>query len=115
MQPQLVLLQKTFLQVESIGRDIDPELDLWSCAKPFLHRWVRKELGVKQFVKEVRENFPEILKLTPHMPLLIHNALYSMAHKIIVLIWLMQNCCVELSFVSGFVLISVLLVSCFLV
>ena len=45
IQPQLVLLQKTLLNVEGLGRDLDPELDLWSTAKPFLERWMDEQIG----------------------------------------------------------------------
>ena len=45
IQPQLVLLQKTLLNVEGLGRQLDPELDLWSTAKPFLERWMNEQVG----------------------------------------------------------------------
>ena len=75
VQPQLVLLQKTLLAVEGLGRQLYPELDLWSIAKPFLERWLRQQLGPKVFIKHLKENLPFFLEQLPHMPRLLNDVL----------------------------------------
>jgi ubiquinone biosynthesis protein len=56
VQPQLVLLQKTLLNIEGLGRELYPELDLWKTGKPFLQRWVKERLGPKGIVNYARRN-----------------------------------------------------------
>lgn len=73
IQPQLVLLQKTLLAVEGLGRQLYPELDLWATAKPFLEKWVRDQVGPKAFVKHLRENIPFMMEQLPHMPRLLND------------------------------------------
>ena len=75
IQPQLVLLQKTLLNVEGLGRDLDPELDLWSTAKPFLERWMDEQIGWRGLVAEVKKEAPRYVHLLPQLPRLIHAAL----------------------------------------
>jgi len=75
VQPQLVLLQKTLLAIEGLGRQLDPELDLWSTAKPFLEKWVKQQIGPKALVKSFKENLPFWTEQLPHMPKLIHEVL----------------------------------------
>ncbi len=75
IQPQLVLLQKTLLNVEGLGRDLDPELDLWSTAKPFLERWMDEQVGWRGFVEQVKKEGPRYVHLLPQLPRLIHAAL----------------------------------------
>lgn len=75
VQPQLILLQKTLLAVEGLGRQLDPDLDLWLTAKPFLENWVKKQVGPAAFFKHIRENLPFISEELPHMPRLIHDLL----------------------------------------
>ena len=58
IQPQLILLQKTLLNIEGVGRQIYPDLDLWATAAPFLEKWLNKQIGVKAFLRRVRENLP---------------------------------------------------------
>ena len=55
IQPQLVLLQKTLLNVEGLGRDLDPELDLWKTAKPFLERWMSEQVGWRGLIKAIKQ------------------------------------------------------------
>ena len=55
VQPQLVLLQKTLLNIEGLGRMLYPELDLWSTAKPFMERWMSEQVGPKAFLRRVKE------------------------------------------------------------
>ncbi|NUZ05774.1 ubiquinone biosynthesis regulatory protein kinase UbiB [Piscinibacter koreensis] len=75
IQPQLVLLQKTLLNVEGLGRDLDPELDLWSTAKPFLERWMNEQVGWRGFVENLKREAPRYVQLIPELPRLLHGAL----------------------------------------
>ncbi|KTD24611.1 MULTISPECIES: ubiquinone biosynthesis regulatory protein kinase UbiB [Legionella] len=75
VQPQLVLLQKTLLAIEGLGRQLYPELDLWATAKPFLEKWLKEQMGPKAFLKQLRENLPFLIDQLPHMPRLLHEVL----------------------------------------
>jgi len=75
IQPQLVLLQKTLLNVEGLGRDLDPELDLWSTAKPFLERWMEEQVGMRGLMLQLEKEAPRFVHLLPQLPRLIHAAL----------------------------------------
>jgi len=75
VQPQLILLQKTLLAVEGLGRQIYPELDLWKTAKPFLASWVKQQLGPKALWKNCREQLPFLVKTMPMMPSLVYEVL----------------------------------------
>ncbi|MCC6474494.1 MAG: ubiquinone biosynthesis regulatory protein kinase UbiB [Burkholderiales bacterium] len=75
IQPQLVLLQKTLLNIEGLGRQLDPELDLWKTAKPYLQRWMSEQLGWRAFVRGLREEAPRWASALPQMPRLIHALL----------------------------------------
>ena len=75
IQPQLVLLQKTLLNVEGLGRQLDPDLDLWSTAKPFLERWMSEQVGVRGLWERLRNEAPRYAKLLPELPRLLHDAL----------------------------------------
>ena len=75
IQPQLVLLQKTLLNVEGLGRQLDPELDLWSTAKPFLERWMDEQVGWRGFVDQLQKEVPRFVHLLPQLPRLLHGAL----------------------------------------
>ncbi|MFT3813939.1 MAG: ubiquinone biosynthesis regulatory protein kinase UbiB [Acidovorax sp.] len=75
IQPQLVLLQKTLLNIEGLGRQLDPELDLWSTAKPFLEKWMLDQMGPKRFWRELRAQAPRYAKLLPDLPRLLHDYL----------------------------------------
>ncbi|MEZ5673150.1 MAG: ubiquinone biosynthesis regulatory protein kinase UbiB, partial [Thiotrichaceae bacterium] len=75
VQPQLVLLQKTLLNIEGLGRQLYPELDLWQTAKPFLERWMSERVGWRAFVQGVRGNLPLWAEKLPDMPMLLHDAL----------------------------------------
>ena len=72
IQPQLVLLQKTLLNIEGLGRQLDPELDLWNTAKPFLEKWMVDQLGPKKLLMELRDQAPQYAKLLPQLPRLLH-------------------------------------------
>lgn len=75
VQPQLVLLQKTLLAVEGLGRQLYPELDLWATAKPFLEKWLKKQVGPKAFLRRLRANLPYFSEQMPHLPRLLHEVL----------------------------------------
>jgi ubiquinone biosynthesis protein len=75
VQPQLVLLQKTLLNVEGLGRELDPDLDLWSTAKPFLERWMNEQVGWRAVVRRLKDEAPLYAKLLPELPRLLHQAL----------------------------------------
>jgi len=75
IQPQLVLLQKTLLNVEGLGRQLDPELDLWSTAKPFLEDWMQQQIGPAGLVERMKKEAPRYVQLLPELPRLLHAAL----------------------------------------
>ena len=75
VQPQLVLLQKTLLNIEGLGRQLYPELDLWTTAKPFLERWMDEQVGARAMLRSLRENMPYMIEKLPEMPALIYEAL----------------------------------------
>ena len=75
VQPQLVLLQKTLLAVEGLGRQLYPELDLWSTAKPYLENWLREQIGPKSFLNELKKNLPFFAEQLPHVPRLFSEVL----------------------------------------
>jgi ubiquinone biosynthesis protein len=78
VQPQLVLLQKTLLNVEGLGRQLYPELDLWSTAQPFLETWMRKRIGPAGLIKSLQTHLPSWLEQSPEMPQLVHDALLQL-------------------------------------
>ena len=75
VQPQLVLLQKTLLNIEGLGRQLYPDLDLWQTAKPFLERWVSEQVGPRAFVGRMGRSLPEWSEQLPEIPQLIHRTL----------------------------------------
>ena len=75
IQPQLVLLQKTLLNVEGLGRQLDPDLDLWSTAKPFLERWMHEQVGWRGLLDRLKHEAPRYAQLLPELPRLVHAAL----------------------------------------
>jgi ubiquinone biosynthesis protein len=75
IQPQLVLLQKTLLNIEGLGRQLDPNLDLWSTAKPFLETWMLDQVGPKKLWKQLVAEAPRYAKLLPELPRLVHDFL----------------------------------------
>ncbi|QSA96334.1 ubiquinone biosynthesis regulatory protein kinase UbiB [Methylococcus sp. EFPC2] len=76
VQPQLVLLQKTLLNIEGLGRDLYPDLDLWKTAKPFLENWFREQVGPKSVYRKVRGHLPEWAQQWPEVPGLVHETLH---------------------------------------
>jgi ubiquinone biosynthesis protein len=75
IQPQLVLLQKTLLNIEGLGRQLDPDLDLWVTAKPILERWMSEQIGVRGFVERLGQEAGQWAQLLPSVPRLAHRAL----------------------------------------
>ncbi len=75
VQPQLILLQKTLLNIEGLGRQLYPDLDLWQTAKPFLEKWMHTQIGPKAIFKQFKNNFPLWLEQMPQLPNLVHSVL----------------------------------------
>ncbi|MDB5811329.1 MAG: ubiB [Betaproteobacteria bacterium] len=75
VQPQLVMLQKTLLTIEGLGRQLDPELDLWVTAKPYLERWMKEQIGWRGLVRHIEEEAPYWSALVPQIPRLVHRFL----------------------------------------
>lgn len=80
VQPQLVLLQKTLLNIEGLGRQLYPDLDLWQTAKPFLEKWFHQRVGPKAKIDKLIKQFPEFAEQFPEIPSLIYKALDNAAH-----------------------------------
>ncbi|MGL6117621.1 ubiquinone biosynthesis regulatory protein kinase UbiB [Plesiomonas sp.] len=75
VQPQLVLLQKTLLYVEGLGRQLYPQLDLWSTAKPFLESWMREQVGIQAVIQAVKDKAPFWAEKLPELPDLVYDSL----------------------------------------
>ena len=75
VQPQLVMLQKTLLNIEGLGRELDPDLDLWTTAKPHLERWMDEQVGWRAFVRSVQQEAPYWASTLPKLPRLAHRLL----------------------------------------
>ncbi len=79
VQPQLVLLQKTLLNIEGLGRQLDPDLDLWKTAKPYLERWMSEQVGWRGLIERFKAEAPRYSQLLPQLPRLVHQALSAQA------------------------------------
>ena len=79
IQPQLLLLEKTFLHIEGIGRQLYPQLDLWTTAKPFIERWLSEQLGLGALTTGLKKNLPYIAEHLPDIPQLAVKALQQVA------------------------------------
>ena len=75
VQPQLVLLQKTLLNIEGLGRELDPELDLWATAKPFLEKWMSEQIGWRGLLRQLKTELPSWSLTLPQLPRLLHRYL----------------------------------------
>lgn len=75
IQPQLVLLQKTLLNIEGLGRQLDPELDLWKTAQPYLEKWMSDRIGWRGLLERLQAEAPRYSQLLPQLPRLLHQAL----------------------------------------
>ena len=77
VQPQLVLLQKTLLYVEGVGRQLYPQLDLWKTAKPFLESWIKDQVGIPALVRSLKEKGPFWIEKMPEIPELVCDSFRS--------------------------------------
>jgi len=75
MQPQMLLIQKTLLQIEGVGRQLYPDLDLWDTAQPLLRQWMRERYSLKQTLKEIRGQLPILLDSLQKLPTLAQFAI----------------------------------------
>jgi ubiquinone biosynthesis protein len=75
IQPQLVMLQKTLLNIEGLGRELDPDLDLWKTAKPFLERWIGEQIGLPAMLHQFAAEAPNWARMLPELPRLMHQSL----------------------------------------
>ena len=73
VQPQLVLLQKTLLNIEGLGRQLDPQLDLWETAKPFLDRWMDEQIGIRGMLAGLKKSLPIMAGKLPEIPELVYS------------------------------------------
>ena len=78
LQPQLVLLQKTLLNIEGLGRTLYPDLDLWETAKPFLERWMRDQIGPKAAIRTIKQEMPKLFTMMPELPGMTHELMRRM-------------------------------------
>ena len=81
IQPQLTMLQKTLLNVEGLGRQLNPELDLWKTARPFLEEWLSEQIGYKKHLKDIKNNLPKYLDLLINLPAKLENLKQSIDLK----------------------------------
>jgi ubiquinone biosynthesis protein len=72
IQPQLILLQKTLLNIEGVGRQLDPDIDIWAVARPVLERILRDRYSPRRLAREFRKRLPELITQAPDMPRLLH-------------------------------------------
>ncbi len=75
IQPQLVMLQKTLINIEGLGRELDPDLDLWATAKPYLERWMSEQVGWRGWLQRLKEETPHWGIVIPQLPRLAHQVL----------------------------------------
>ena len=80
VQPQLVLLQKTLLYVEGVGRQLYPQLDLWKTAKPFLEDWIKDQIGIPALVRALKDKAPSWAEKLPELPELFYDSLRQHRH-----------------------------------
>ncbi|WP_046078347.1 ubiquinone biosynthesis regulatory protein kinase UbiB [Halomonas sp. HG01] len=80
VQPQLVLLQKTLLNIEGLGRQLYPDLDLWATAKPYLEDWMKERAGARGLWESMKRQAPELSRQLPELPVLAHQALARAEH-----------------------------------
>nr|CAA6830920.1 MAG: Ubiquinone biosynthesis monooxygenase UbiB [uncultured Thiotrichaceae bacterium] len=91
VQPQLVLLQKTLLNIEGLGRQLYPDLDLWTTAKPFIQRWMDEQVGVRALLKGAQYNLPKFLENFPHMPNLLFDVVKQTSQQQMKMHWESQQ------------------------
>jgi ubiquinone biosynthesis protein len=81
IQPQLVLLQKTLLNIEGLGRELDPQLDLWETAKPYLERWMHERVGLSGLKRKMVQEAGQWAQWLPEFPRLMHASLTRQDHS----------------------------------
>lgn len=81
VQPQLVLLQKTLLNIEGLGRQLDPDLDLWKTAKPYLENWMAEQVGWQGLLQRLKAEAPRYTQILPQLPRLVHRALEQQGER----------------------------------
>ena len=81
VQPQLVLLQKTLLNIEGLGRQLDPDLDLWKTAKPYLENWMGEQIGWQGLLQRLKAEAPRYTQILPQLPRLLHRALEQQGER----------------------------------
>jgi ubiquinone biosynthesis protein len=81
IQPQLVLLQKSLLGIEGLSRQLAPELDLWTTASPEIEKWLKKQIGVKAFLRRIKASLPLLSEQLPELPTLIYETLKETKHQ----------------------------------
>ncbi|MCW8857084.1 MAG: AarF/UbiB family protein, partial [Kangiella sp.] len=82
VQPQLVLLQKTLLYVEGLGRQLYPQLDLWQTAQPYLKQWVHDQIGPKAMFEDIKRQFPDWLHKAPKLPGLLFDSFHRIGQSL---------------------------------
>jgi len=87
VQPQLVLLQKTLLNIEGLGRQLYPELDLWTTAKPFMERWMKEQIGPRALLARLKKNLGPYSEELPELPLLAYRVLQGLDHQSLAIRW----------------------------
>lgn len=87
IQPQLVLLQKTLLNIEGLGRQLYPELDLWTTAKPFMEKWMKDQVGPRALWARVRRNLGPYSEGLPELPLLAYRVLQGLDRQSLPIRW----------------------------
>ena len=75
IQPQLILLQKTLLSIEGLCRQLTPDLDIWTKATPQIEKWLKKQVGVRAFLRRVKDNLPLWSEQLPNVPTLLYEVL----------------------------------------
>jgi ubiquinone biosynthesis protein len=91
VQPQLVLLQKTLLNIEGLGRQLYPDLDLWQTAKPFLERWMSEQVGARAFMRSLKKHLPQWGEALPELPVLMHKVARQASEGRLKLEWQSQE------------------------
>jgi ubiquinone biosynthesis protein len=81
IQPQLVLLEKTLLNIEGLGRQLYPQLDLWTTAKPFMERWMREQIGPRMLSRRLAYNWPALAERLPELPIALTRIIDQLEHE----------------------------------
>ncbi len=73
VQPQMILLHKTLFNIEGLGRELYPQLDLWKTAHPVMKRWMNEQVGPRAILADLRENLPQLRGILKELPVVLHN------------------------------------------